>query len=560
MIGLLGQAVAQRVERAYCHIVAIEHKRLKNAVQVTIRADGLMATDIRSRDFFNVDAARMGRRDRMGKRVDSIPIRIPNARSQVGSVTYVGVYPVSHVEVTVPPEAAEGIGVELKIVLYKPAMTREIRIRGDRWQFNPEGEAPPFIYMEMSQDRRSLIVIVTSDRRTMEPVERRKPAEVTAETLQVRSDRGLLSVSAIDAPLRAFLAELGKVTGLTFLVDPQAERAVCLWMEGVSLGEILDALSTAYSLAVRTAGKLISVAEALPAGGAAYEATTFETIPLRYISATAARDSLPDMILEHIQVDRERNALTVVGPPALIQKVRQDLEHLDQPVPLTEVRITAVEFTDTETLKQAWRGRLRWMGGDISIGTSGDITYGTLSTTPTDFLASLQSLVRTGRAYLRGESTLTVLNGRPARLFIGRQRRMPAQYFDFWRWRLETRILNVNYGTAVQVVPWTSGEGTILLTVTTELADIAEVDRTTGNPTLARRLAESTVMLPDGDTLLVAGLDTLQQNTQERRIGDGGLPIAGQRTTDHPVMAVFVTARIVKTAAAASADNRDTTQ
>ncbi len=94
-------APAQRRERAYCNLTAIESERLPNAVKIVLRSDGLMAPDIQSRDFFNVDAARMGRWDRMGKRITVIPIRIRNARSQVGSIVNVGVYAVSHVEISV---------------------------------------------------------------------------------------------------------------------------------------------------------------------------------------------------------------------------------------------------------------------------------------------------------------------------------------------------------------------------------------------------------------------------------------------------------------------------
>jgi len=546
IVAAWARAAAQTAERAYCNIVAVEHKALTNAVQVTIRADGLMAPDIQSRQFFNIDAARMGRWDKMGKRISVIPIRINNARSRVGSIVHVGVYPVSHVEVSVPPEAAEGIGVDIRIVLHKPAVTREIRLAHDRWNFQAQGENPPFISIEQSQDRRSIVVVVVSDRRVPEPPKRRALDATAPSALDVRLDRGKLTVYALNTSLRALLQAIGSAASRTIVVDPGLDRGVSLYLDHVDLDEALQTIRMAYGLSVEARGDTRLVTDAAAGVGRSFSGTAFASVPLQYISAKAARDSLPDFLLNHVQTDAERNALTVVGSPELVEKVRADLVALDKPIPLVEVRMALVEFSDSRAFETAVSGRLQWPGGSLEIRNEGQVTFSSLGRSEVDFTSTLQSLTTASQARIRAETTTVVLSGRTARLFSGQRRQMPSQYFDFWRRRLETRILTLNYGTLVEVTPWTSGEGIVIAQVRAEVSNVTEVDRATGNPTLSRRSAESTVRLQDGETIMIGGLEQEQDSRTGHALGLAGLLSRRDDIRSRPRLAVFLTAKTIK--------------
>jgi hypothetical protein len=533
-------------QRAYCHITSIESQRLVNAVQVTIRADGLMRTDIQSSDLFNTDAARMGAWEKMGKRVLEIPIRVLNARSKVGSITNVGIYPVSHVEVTVPPESLEGIGVNVRIFLYQPAITREVRTSNDRWNFGAPGEKGPFISIEQSQDRRSIVVIVTSDRRTPTAEKRRVPADPERRILEVSASDGNVAVHAVDADLRELARELGRVAQVPIATAATLERTVSMCLDSVTLDQALDAIAMTYGLSLERIAGAYYIADGDVRDLSAYHGSDFAEIPIRNLSAMTVRNCLPDVMLGYVHADAGRNALTVAGPRELVEKVRSDVAKLDAPVPMVEVSATAVEFEDTADLSALINGRIAWPGGTLDLTAGGgDIAYSSLGTGPSDLEASLHGLLRTGRARLRSQTRSVVMNGGTATLFVGREQRLATQYYDFWSQTFEARILTLRFGTSLRVTPWTAGRGFITATVRAEVSNVTDTEPVTGNPTVAQRMAETTVRLADGETLYVGGLDVAQDTGMRRSALMGGLLYPQARGRSGSRLGVFVTARTV---------------
>ena len=80
------------------------------------RSDAIL---VQHDDYFNLDAIQLGNWNQITKPVTTVPLRIVNARSKVGSVADVGVYPANHVEISIPPEAQDGIGLDFKVVLLR---------------------------------------------------------------------------------------------------------------------------------------------------------------------------------------------------------------------------------------------------------------------------------------------------------------------------------------------------------------------------------------------------------------------------------------------------------
>lgn len=555
-VGYASSAAAQGGggERAYCNITAIETKRLANAVQIVIRADGLMDPDIQQSYFFNQDAARMGRWDKVGKRVSDIPILIRNARSQVGSIANVGVYPVSHVEVTVPPEAHEGIGVQVRVVLYRAGMTSEVRLGSDRWSMGLEGEKPPIIAMEQSQDRRSILITVTSDRRTPQPPQPRATADPAKTVLQVGAHEGIVTVYAVNADLKDIARELAQATGISITVAGALQRKVSMALDSVCVDEVLHCMALTCGGSLSKTAQGYYLADAVIREASAYYGSSFAEIPLRYVTADAARDSLPDVLLDHVQMDPQRNVLTVAGSADLIEKVRRDVEVLDKPVPMVEVTTTAAEFQSATDLSKAFGAALQWTGGTAVLDDWGDLTYSSMSVGPDDLMLTLRAMESNGRVRIRSRGTTVVLNGRTARLFAGQSKQMTAQYFDFWYGTVETRILTVRSGTSVEVTPWTDGRGTVIATVHSEVSDVTDKDKATGNPTISQRMAETTVRLSDGQTLFIGGLEMAEQTSSQRSLLAGRLLYPRVRSERDSRLAVFVTTRVVRGSATRNSD------
>ncbi len=552
LFALMVPAQAQQRRMPYCNIVAVESRRIGNAVQVTIRADGLMRLQFDPSRYVDEARAQQGAGDPR-KPVLEIPFRVTNARSQVNSFVDVGTYPVSHVEVSLPSDTPDGLGVDIKIVLFSPAVVRSARVGRDEVDYSGLPYAGPTFSVQQTPDQRSLIILVTSDRRTLPPVQRRKPGEATPSELLVEADGDTVSIFALNADLRDLMREFTRQTGIVVLVDPNLQRAVSLCLQEVTLEEALQAIATGYGLELGRVNGAWFLGEGAVGSLNTYLESSLEKIPLNYISAASARNSLPEFLLRYLRVNAGENSLTVVGPPPLVQKVREDIRKIDQPVPHVQIDALIVEMTDMDDSETV----LRLVAADVhntvrvSTGT-GDITYQIFDAPRTDIEARLRALAAEGRVRIRATPTAVALNGQSARIFSGQQRYIKADYFEEWSQALITRVFPVDVGVSLEMNCWVGAEGVILATVIPQVTAVAELDVVTGLPTVSTRRAETTVLLHDGETLFIGGLKLQQHDAITRKVPLlGDLPLIGglfraktqRRTTTE--LAIFVTPRII---------------
>ncbi|MEJ5250360.1 MAG: hypothetical protein HPY54_05040 [Chthonomonadetes bacterium] len=537
----------------FCNIVAVESQRIGNAVQVTIRADGLMRLQFDPERF--VDTARAERRDGGDPRkpILEIPFRVTNARSQVSSFVDVGIYPVSHVEVSLPSDTPDGLGVDMRIVLFAPGVLRSGRVGGEEVDFGSLPYDGPTFSIRQTQDQRSLIILVTSDRRTMPPVQRRKPGEVATSELQIETDGDTVSLFALNADLRELLREFARRTGQVVLVDPDLERVVSLCLQEISPEEALHVIAVGYGLELGRTDGAWAIGEGAVGSMSTYLQSTLEKIPLYYISAASARNSLPEFLLRYLRVNAGENSLTVVGPPALVQKVREDIRRIDRPVPHVQIDALVVEISDTAESENVLRFAIADAHNQatVNVGT-GDLTYRITGVPRTDIETRLRALQAQGKVRIRAKPTAIALNGQKARIFSGQQRYIKADYFEEWSQAFITRVIPVDVGASLEMSCWVGAEGVILATVVPQVTAVAELDVTTGLPTTSTRRAETTLLLRDGETLLIGGLKLQQQDTLTRKVPIlGDLPLIGGlfrvRTQRHTTteLAIFVTPRII---------------
>ncbi|MGQ9488664.1 MAG: type II secretion system protein GspD [Armatimonadota bacterium] len=537
----------------YCNIVAVESRRVGNAVQVTIRADGLMRLRFNPEQFVNTAQAQQQNGGDPRKPVLEIPFRVTNARSQVSSFVDVGIYPVSHVEVSLPSDTPDGLGVDIRVVLFNPGVIRSGRVGVEEVDFGSLPYAGPTFSVQQTQDQRSLIILVTSDRRTLPPVQRRKPGEATATEMQVEADGNTVSLFALNADLRELLREVARQTGQVVLVDPDLERVVSLCLQEVSVEEALRAIAAGYGLELGHVDGAWAIGEGAVTSMSTYLESSLEKIRLHYISAASARNSLPEFLLKYLRVNAGENSLTVAGPPPLVQKVREDIQRIDRPVPHVQIDVLIVEISDTTDSESV----LRYAVTDahnatkVNVGT-GDITYQVTGASRTDIEARLRLLAAQGKVRIRAKPTAVALNGQNARIFSGYQRYIKADYFEEWSQAFITRVFPVDLGVSLEMNCWVGSEGVILATVTPQVTAVADLDVTTGLPTVSTRRAETTLLLRDGETLFIGGLKLQQQDTLTRKVPIlGDLPLIGglfrvrtqRRTTTE--LALFVTPRII---------------
>ena len=544
-------AAAQGVP--YCNVTGIDVKRLSNGVQVTIQADGLMQFSYNYADYLNLEAIQLGNWNQVTKPVTVLPFRIVNARSKVGSVADIGVYPASHVEISIPPEAQDGIGLDFKVVLLAEAIPQTVAFSGQSFTLGTADLTRPIVRITASQDKRSLIILIESDRQVETPVKLRVPAENARRELSVEKSGDRLSIHALNADLRDVVREISNQSGRSILATDDLLHYVTLNLPGVTVAEALDALAIGYGLSVQASGATTLVSEGKIGSLSSFGGSVTESLHLQYLSAFAARNSLPDFMMSLVHVDGDQNALTLSGSKPLVEKLRRDLEKLDQPIPQIEVETTAVEFGSTHDIEVLadLDGRLK--ASEVGMKTdTGDIKVVFAGALPDAFNAQVHALEAQSKATVRAHAKSVVSSGQTADLFAGQRQLVQIQYFDNFLGVYTARIITLDLGMSVKVQPWSGGGDTVMVNVQPSVTSVVDKEVGTGLPTLSTRTANATLRIQSGETVMIGGLRMNQDQHLDRGIaglsslGLLGLPFqAPKKTRSQTELVFFVTVRVV---------------
>lgn len=528
MLGELFSAVASCAQETICHITAIEPKQLANAVQIVVRADGMLNyRDMMMEDRWD-DGGRRGR-----WLTDKVVIDFPDAvTDQLGSdFVSVGIFPVGDIEFVTKEEATRGVGVIMTVHLLEPA------------SYN----------IDTSPDRQELYITVAAE--TFEDVASRDysgpepPPE--PEALRVECAEGRATVYASGVDIHQFFAALAQKAGLNIAVDDAVQRRVTVNLFDLAPGEVLERVSAAYALGWRVEDGVYMISEGIPRDLSTYRETVTEMIPMQYVPAAKASALLPRFLRQYVSVNTAQNAVVVSAPTEMVEKVRADLEKVDIPPPLIMVEALAVEFKDLVDIDLGFD--MSWVWGEASLGTStldpdttGDITFSSIGVLPSEFSARLRALVQREKARVKAAPRMSAMNGNEADIFIGKKKYVQVKT-GYGAYE-QTTIRPIDVGVTLEVTPWTGGNGEITTQIEAEVSNITSLDPVTGLPELSTRRAFTTIRVRDGETIAIGGLDLQEVYTTETRIPLlGDLPLLGQffrgksKVTNTSKLVIFVT-------------------
>ncbi len=520
----------------YCNITGIETKQLRNGVQITVRADGLLYRQWN--DSQNNDNSQ-----------DRVSVTFTNARNATGK-TFIDVstYPVSHLQLTVPQEAKEGVGVTLTIVNYEPCPIRST----------------------FTSDRMGFIITVSSSR-TLEEREKLSASRVekAGEQLSITVENDLVSVRAENVEIARLLGEIAVKTGANLALDDAVKATVNLSLSNQTADNLLHAIASAYGLAVSDVDGVHMFSQGVPQDLAAYRLSGTASFPLRYTRAQAASGLLPTFLYSYLHVNEEQNAVVVTAPQQMLDKIQADLKAVDIAPPQILIEAIAVEFTNNEDLDLV----LRAARGDVTGRTTGDdenlfgpaelwlesdpraglLSYSSIGELPRDFEGRLRALEMEQRAHIRAAPRMAVMNGHEADIFIGVRRFIKVEFITFGQ--TTEKIQGVDVGVKLRVRPLTGGGGEVTLTIApegTEVSNVSELDPQTGLPVLSTRQTGTTVRVTDGETVMIGGLSQQQLEDRVTKIPVlGDLPLLGnlfrsrRRSAVKSELVVFITPHIL---------------
>ncbi len=491
-----------------CDITEIKVEQLSNAVEVRLKADGLLTVNMNRNDIINpADGwSRIWR--------DDIRLHITNARSRIGTFADVSTYPVNYIEMLTPPGSREGVGLDVRVVLYEDARARNIDVDNldDNRNFNMGWNVAYDV--RKSPSRREIVVTVWSDRResVAEEAKPRSEQDLPAE-ITVSSVNGLLDLDAVNAPLSEVMDQVAAVAGAPILVDDDVQRLATVRLCGVTIERLMSAVANGYGLSVSERDGVWAISDGLPGSMAPYVAGQARVIDVKHIGAGTAIDLLPDFLLRYLRPSASGDSIIAHGPPQLLDRIERDVLVLDHRAPMVQVRTAVVEAYDTTGSERMWRF-LRGGRSQVSWdGSEGFVRFRHGDRSLDRYVAYLTALNTRGQVRVNVQPTMVLRAGTWGELFVGEK-----QYYQYVqrRWQGDESVKLASAEAGVRLGCWTrpTGSGLIETYVNVEVSNLRRSSGTT--PVIDRRRANGSVLVQSGDTMIIGGGLTLGMHEQGR--------------------------------------------
>jgi type II secretory pathway component GspD/PulD (secretin) len=404
------------------------------------------------------------------------------------------------------------------------------------------------------------------------------PDSVTADSLPARIDsvntaddplkRALERMSPLDAPDRVSLADgdclvtnvfydtdirevlnsIASQCQVTIMFDETVAGILTMELNNVPIEEALRRVLQPYGLTYRWMGEYYLVGAPRPDNPSFPLLAETKLYRPNFIKAEDVPLMLSSYYQPYLRVNRETNTVTLTGSPELIKRMKQDLQEVDQPPRQVLIEALVTETSTDVGLElgvlwdiQASQGRDSLRVSSYPPSLNGDsilfepspdgfsMFFDRVGIHSSDWLAEfrvkLAALLDDGEASIRANPRIATLEGKKARIFIGRE-----EYFS-----ILTGSVTFNYaqleviktGISLTITPYVSEDGFITLEVEPEVSDVVG-SGSTGLPVTNKRSVVTKVRVREGETVVIGGLFVEYAVRVERKVPIlGSIPILG---------------------------------
>jgi len=141
-----------------------------------------------------------------------------------------------------------------------------------------------------------------------------------------------------------------------------------------------------------------------------------------------------------------------------------------------------------------------------------------------DFQATLKAIAQAGKAEILSRPSILARNNQPATISLGQQVPLVSNTrFDAINGQINT-VSYQNVGIIVRVTPFISSDGMVEMIVSPETSALAErsswvpISKDALAPVVNSRLADTVVVVPDGQTVIIGGLMQNQISESESKV------------------------------------------
>lgn len=280
-----------------------------------------------------------------------------------------------------------------------------------------------------------------------------------------------------------------------------------------------------------------------------------------------------------ISADPETRRLIVITDDETSQFISQVITNLDKPKPQVLIKVVFLEVTYRKGLDIGIEGAhskgignsttgavnqlfgLGNQGVNPSTPTIGRQGAGIYQVLGTDFQATLRAIAEAGKTEVLSRPSILARNNQQAVITVGKEVPLITNTrFD----NLNNQINTITYqdvGIILRVTPFIASDGMVEMIVSPEISDLTDQtipisggSNPVGAPVISKRSADTVVVTPDGQTVIIGGLMSNSKSSIDSKIPLlGDIPLLGNlfkrklRADEKTELMIFLTPQVVNT-------------
>jgi len=257
-----------------------------------------------------------------------------------------------------------------------------------------------------------------------------------------------------------------------------------------------------------------------------------------------------------ISFDAETRQMIIVTDDKTMEQMRTVLKGLDRPSPQVLIKVIFLEATYRKDLDIGFTGGyshdtklqgvtgvagqgfgntpIATLAGIASQAAPGAAIYSILGS---DFQATLRAIATAGKTEVLSRPSILARNNQSATITLGQQVPLITNTrFDNFGNQINT-VTYQSVGVNLSVTPFITSDGNVEMTVTPEISSLADRSQwvaisggtnAVSAPVINSRAATTTVVVPNGQTVVIGGLMENTQTDAESKVpGLGDIPLLG---------------------------------
>ena len=363
----------------------------------------------------------------------------------------------------------------------------------------------------------------------------------------------LLTNVFFDTDIREIIRSLSIETGINLITDDTVEGILSVQYENLPLEEVLKMILAPGGYTFRKMRGYYLIGSADPRSPLfSYLSETVYVKP-RFLEAREIKKLISPPFKPLIQVNEERNMLTITSSPEIVKRILEDINKVDKMPKQVMLEAVVIELSEEarKILGVDWAGHIEHFAGAVQDLV---ITFTYISPPAVTKLltAKIHALVEDELAHIKATPRVAAMDGEEAIINIKFE-----QYIAITTGPVafpHTTVKTIEAGVTLHMIPFILEEDAIMVRV--KSAEVSDFVKVGGGdlPLVKKRSVNTTVIVEDNETIIIGGLLKKRDIERISRVPVlGYIPILGvlfsekEEVTEESEVLIMITPRILKT-------------